>query len=93
MARRHPGNLERRGDSFRARLCIRGQRFYVTIPTTDRAAAERIVREKAREFERKMLRTATGLQRCRTAQSSSIVSFAMSSPRSRLARKARMPIA
>jgi integrase len=61
MAKRHPGNLERRGDSYRVRLCVGGVRQYVTIPTIDRRLAERVAREKVRELERDHERRAAGL--------------------------------
>src|SRR5687767_12938038 len=61
MARRRPGNLEKRGDSFRIRLSVGGERYYFTIPTADRRAAERFAAQKLRELERQRERHAAGL--------------------------------
>ena len=35
----HPGNLERRGDGYRWRVCIGGQRHTETFMTTDKKTA------------------------------------------------------
>lgn len=62
MSRRRPGNLERRGDSYRVRLCIGGKRHKFTIPTTDRRLAERFAATKARELEEELARKAAGIR-------------------------------
>ena len=59
--KRYPGSIDRRGDSYRVRLSIGGERFRFTIPTTDRRAAERFAREKARELMARHQRVALGL--------------------------------
>jgi hypothetical protein len=56
-----PGNLERRGDSYRIRLSVGGARHYFTVATTDRAAAEDFARRKYAELERDRERVAVGL--------------------------------
>jgi hypothetical protein len=60
MAKRRPGSIERRGGSFRVRLCVAGARHYFTLPATDKSVAERFAREKARELERRAARAAAG---------------------------------
>jgi site-specific recombinase XerD len=57
----YAGSIEKRGDSYRIRLCIGGKRHYYTVRTTDRRAAERLAREKYHELERRQDRRAAGL--------------------------------
>jgi site-specific recombinase XerD len=49
--KRVPGNLERRGDSYRVRLCVDGKRYKFTVPTTDRRVAESFAIKRARELQ------------------------------------------
>lgn len=59
--RSFPGNLEKRGDTFRARFSIHGQRQYVTIKTSDRRRAMLVARV---EYDRALVaaeRRAAGL--------------------------------
>jgi integrase/recombinase XerC len=59
--KRVPGNLERRGDSYRVRLCIDGKRYEFTVPTTDRRAAESVALKRARELQGQAERRISGI--------------------------------
>jgi integrase len=67
MANRHPGSIERRGDSYRVRIYLGRQmhRFNLKPHTgnaaTDRKLVEKFAREKHRELERQHERVAAGL--------------------------------
>jgi hypothetical protein len=43
------GSLERRGDSYRVRLCVNGKRHTFTVPTTDRAVARKAAEARYKE--------------------------------------------
>lgn len=58
--RRAPGNIEQRGDTFRVRLSVGGQRYRFTIPSSDRRVAEDFARRKYRELEDTLRRKAAG---------------------------------
>jgi len=63
MARRrtYPGSIDQRGDSFRVRLCVGGQRYSRTLHGVTRTQAERHAREKHRELDQKARRRKNGL--------------------------------
>lgn len=67
MAKRHPGSIERRGDSYRVRIYVGGKmhRFRLKPNTgdaiTDRKLVSKFAREKHRELERQHDRVANGL--------------------------------
>jgi integrase/recombinase XerD len=63
MARRrnYPGSIERRGDSFRVRLCVGGQRYRFNLPHVTEKQAQRFASEKQRELEARAGRKALGL--------------------------------
>jgi integrase len=60
-AKRHPGTLRLRGQSYWLTLCVGGKRHYFTIPTTDRDVAERFAVDRARELRREQDRLRSGL--------------------------------
>ena len=53
--------LRRRGDTHLLELCVGGMRHRLTLRTPDRAVAERMAREAARDLEAVRARTAAGL--------------------------------
>ena len=59
--KRSPGALDRRGDTYRVRLCVGAKRYSFTVPTTDRREAEKFAREKCRELEDGHRRRTLGL--------------------------------
>lgn len=50
---KHPGSIEKRGDGYRVRLCVAGERHYFTL--TDRSLEEvkQFAREKDAELRRR----------------------------------------
>ncbi len=73
MARKKtPGWIERRADSYRIRLCVAGQRHYVTARTSERAVAEEVARQTLTQLERDHARRAassgTSCRRWRTGR-------------------------
>ena len=63
MARRRrvPGTIQRRGKSFRVRLCVDGQRDEFTIATTDRRVADARAIKREKELREKAERKRSGL--------------------------------
>ena len=66
MARRRsrtpiPGHFERRGDSYRIRLCVRGKRHSFTVHTTDRTVAEQAASQRAKQLRQEAERKRLGL--------------------------------
>ena len=59
--KRYPGSIEKRGDSFRIRLCIGANRHYFTLRTRDRKTAEEFARKKEQELTEGAARQAAGL--------------------------------
>ena len=62
MAKRknYPGNLEKRGNAYRWRVCVGGQRYRETLHTTTRKEAEKRARERYREIEKRAERYRDG---------------------------------
>lgn len=56
-----PGSIQKRGSSYRVRLCVRGERHLFTVKTTDLKAVERFAIAKNKELEEQAERRATGL--------------------------------
>lgn len=52
MAKKHPGSLEKRGDSYRLRLCVNGERHYFTLPDLSKDQAEDFAWDKYNELRR-----------------------------------------
>ncbi|MCZ6858221.1 MAG: tyrosine-type recombinase/integrase [Gemmatimonadetes bacterium] len=57
----HPGSLDRRGDGYRWRVSLGGQRHLETFPTTEKRTAAKWARERYRELEGKHERRREGL--------------------------------
>jgi site-specific recombinase XerD len=60
-SKRHPGAIDRRGDTHRIRLCVGGERYSFTVLTSDRREAEKFARDKCRELEEGHRRRSLGL--------------------------------
>jgi integrase len=56
-----PGNLERRGTSYRVTLCVDGKLHRFTVPTTDRRVAQASARQRLAELHRERDRRLAGL--------------------------------
>jgi hypothetical protein len=67
MAKRkmYPGNLEKRGNAYRWRACVGGQRFRETFHVTSGKEAEKLVRERHRELEKRIGKARTRVARFR----------------------------
>ena len=50
---KHPGSIEKRGDAYRIRLCVGGERHYFTLAGVTKEAAEQFAREKNAELHRR----------------------------------------
>ena len=59
--KRHPGSIEKRGDSYRIRLCIGTNRHYFTLTTKDRRVAEVFAQKKEAELREESARQEAGL--------------------------------
>ncbi len=55
MAKRknYPGNLEKRGNAYRWRVCVGGQRYHETLHIATRKEAEKRAGERYRELEKR----------------------------------------
>lgn len=63
MARRnYPGSFEKRGNTFRWRVCVGGRRYRETFHTTNRKEAEKIARERYRALSEQVERKRDGLR-------------------------------
>ncbi len=63
MARRnYPGNFEKRGNTYRWRVCVGGKRHRETFHTTNRKEAEKYARERYRELSEQNERKRDGLR-------------------------------
>ena len=63
MARRnYPGNFEKRGNTYRWRVCVGGKRHRETFHTTNRKEAEKHARERYRELSEQTERKRDGLR-------------------------------
>lgn len=49
----YPGAIEKRGDSYRVRLCVDRRRYYFTLKNLDRKEAEQFARNKDSELRRR----------------------------------------
>ena len=49
---KHPGSIEKRGNSYRVRLCVAGERRYFTLDDVDQKGAEDFAWEKYNELRR-----------------------------------------
>lgn len=56
----HPGSIEHRGDSYRVRLCVDGERHYFTLNEYTKAEAEQFAREKDAELRRRSVQGLPG---------------------------------
>ena len=59
--KRYPGSIEKRGESYRIRLCVGNTRHYFTLTTKDRKVAEAFARSKEAELREEAARQAAGL--------------------------------
>ena len=59
--KRYPGSIEKRGESYRIRLCVGNKRHYFTLTTKDRRVAEAFARSKEVELREEAARHAAGL--------------------------------
>jgi integrase len=59
--RNYPGSIEKRGDSYRVRLCVAGQRYRKTLHSVSRAEAEQFARERYQVLRGRALREKRGL--------------------------------
>lgn len=59
--KKYPGSIERRGDSFRIRLCVDGKRVYFTPDVRTKVEAENFAREKHAELLEQAERRREGL--------------------------------
>ncbi len=59
--KRYPGSIEKRGESYRIRLCVGNKRHYFTLTTKDRRVAEAFAKSKEAELREEAARQAAGL--------------------------------
>ena len=60
--RRYPGNIARRGNRTRVRLCVGGKYHTFTLPTTDLSIAKRFAIARHRDLERELAQRAAGIR-------------------------------
>ncbi|HJQ65577.1 MAG TPA: tyrosine-type recombinase/integrase [Gemmatimonadales bacterium] len=60
-SKKAPGHFERRGQSWRWRVCVGGKYHRYTVPTADRREAEAWARKKFEELDRHRVRATDGL--------------------------------
>ena len=59
--KKYPGSIEKRGDSYRIRLCVGKKRRYFTLTTKDRRVAETFAKNKEAELREESARQEAGL--------------------------------
>ena len=59
--KRYPGSIEKRGESYRIRLCVGNNRHSFTLTTRSRKVAERFARKKEQELREQAARHKAGI--------------------------------